>query len=86
MRAHPSLPLWAEIKRLYLAGHVAPELSQQFGISVTAIYKRSSKERWRNEIAVEAVSLAQDSIADLAAAIRQLAEVMAAKKPVLEEA
>jgi hypothetical protein len=70
---------WTEIKRLYIAGHAAPQLSRQFGISTHAIYKRSTKERWRDDRLAEAIEPAQDNLAELTAAIRQLTTIMAAK-------
>jgi hypothetical protein len=86
MAVRRSSVVWAEIKRLYLAGHGATQLSRQFLVSVDTIYKRSSKERWQDHVAVEIAPLAQDGTAELAAAIRQLAEVMAGKKSVMGEA
>ena len=77
MAVRLSRSAWAEIKRLYMAGHGAPQLSQRFGISAYAIYKRSTKERWRDDFLAEATRPAQDNIADLAAAIRQLATAVA---------
>jgi hypothetical protein len=70
---------WTEIKRLYMVGHAAPQLSKQFGISAHAIYKRSTKERWRDDLLAEAIGPAQDSLAELTAAIRQLTTIMATK-------
>jgi len=75
---------WAEIKRLYVAGHGAVPLAQRFSISAETIHKRSSKERWRNELPVTAVEPPQDSIADLAAAVRQLATAVATQNQVEE--
>lgn len=80
MTVRPSQAAWTEIKRLYMAGHQAAPLAQRFGISADTIHKRSSKERWRDEFLEEAIEPPQDNIADLAAAIRQLATTMAAQK------
>ena len=70
---------WTKIKRLYMVGHAAPQLSRQFGISAHAIYKCSTKERWRDHLLAEAIKPAQNNLAELTAAIRQLTTIMAAK-------
>lgn len=48
---------WCEIKRQYVAGRTAKDLAQQFGITVWTIHRRSSAERWRNEIPVSVAQM-----------------------------
>lgn len=46
-RLHHSPELWAQARRDYLAGYTASAVSKHYGMSVDAIRKRASKEKWR---------------------------------------
>lgn len=45
---------WHAIKSEYVQGRSAKELAQRFGITASAIHKRSSAGRWRDEVPVPA--------------------------------
>jgi len=46
VRRHHSPELWAQARRDYLAGYTASAVSKHYGMSVDAIRKRASKEKW----------------------------------------
>lgn len=45
-RLHHSDEAWAQARRDYLAGHTASAVSRRYGMSVDAIRKRASRQRW----------------------------------------
>ncbi|MEQ1619074.1 MAG: terminase family protein [Terricaulis sp.] len=46
IRRHHSEELWAQARRDYLAGYTASAVSKHYGMSVDAIRKRASKQKW----------------------------------------
>jgi phage terminase large subunit-like protein len=46
IRRHHSEDIWAQAKRDYLAGYTASAVSKRYGMSVDAIRKRASKQKW----------------------------------------
>lgn len=46
IRRHHSEELWAQARRDYLAGFTASAVSKHYGMSVDAIRKRASKQKW----------------------------------------
>jgi phage terminase large subunit-like protein len=45
-RLHHSEDIWAQARRDYLAGYTASAVSKRYGMSVDAIRKRASKQKW----------------------------------------
>lgn len=43
---HHSPEVWAQVRRDYLAGYTASACSQYYGVTVDALRKRASKQRW----------------------------------------
>ncbi len=46
IRRHHSEELWAQARRDYLAGYTASAVSKHYGMSVDAIRRRASKQKW----------------------------------------
>lgn len=46
IRRHHGGELWAQARRDYLAGYTASAVSKHYGMSVDAIRKRASKQKW----------------------------------------
>jgi len=47
VRRHHSPEVWAQARRDYLAGYTASAVCKQYGMSVDAIRKRASKQKWK---------------------------------------